>query len=220
VLSGLARALRLSDDERAHLFQLAGELPHQPSGLAHHVSAGMLQMLQRLQDIPAMIIDAKFEILAWNELAAALLADFSVLAPKARNLARLIFTQGTGTTLTQRHAGDIVADLRTTMARYPDDAGLKDLVAELTMSSDEFARLWANHDIGVQRTMCTVINHPTVGALTLCCEMLHIPDRDQRLILYTADPGSPSWDALRLLTVIGTQDLNPTATPVTPAGRG
>jgi transcriptional regulator with XRE-family HTH domain len=213
VLSGLARALRLSDDERLHLFRLAGELPGRPAGPPTDVSPGMLQMLQRLDGIPAMIIDAKFGVLAWNDLAAALIADFSALAPTERNLARQMFLaapgSGFGATTTERHASDVVADLRTASAYYPDDPEISALVADLVDGSDEFARLWATHAVGVQRTMCTVIDHPRVGPMTLCSEILNIPDRDQRLILYTAEPGSSSWEALRLLDVIGTQDLTP-----------
>jgi hypothetical protein len=150
-------------------------------------------------------------VLAWNELAAALIADFSALAPEERNLARQIFLEGprpaVGATRIERHARAVVADLRTASAQYPGDPELSELVADLVDGSIEFARLWADHDVGVQRTMCTVIDHPRVGPLTLCCEMLTIADRDQRLILYTAEPGSSSWEALRLLKVIGTQDL-------------
>jgi transcriptional regulator with XRE-family HTH domain len=167
VLSALAQALRLSDDERAHLFRLAGELPSNPAGPLHDVSPGMLQMLQRLDDIPAMIIDAKYEVLAWNDLAAALIADFSALAPQERNLARQIFLDGPGpgfgTAKTERHARDLIADLRSTAARYPDDPEISELVADLVDGSEEFAQLWANHDVGFQRTTCTVIDHAKVG---------------------------------------------------------
>jgi hypothetical protein len=212
VLSGLARALRLSDDERAHLYHLAGELPDGPSGPRRDVSAGMVQMLQRLDGIPALIIDAKFEVLAWNELAAALIADFSALTARERNLARHIFLRGfmrpgSAAPPTERYARDIVAALRTASARYSGHPEIAELVTELVDGSEEFATLWADHEVGVQRTMCTHIDHPKVGPLTLCCEMLNISDRDQRLILYTAEPGSPSYEALQLLKVIGAQDL-------------
>lgn len=198
VLSGLARALRLTDDEHAHLFLLAGQLPGAPAGPRRDVSPGMLQMLQRLDGIPAMVIDAKFEVLAWNDLAAALVADFPAFQPGQRNLARHIFLedrtgQGSRATRTERYARDVVAELRATSVRYPDDA--------------EVAQLWAGHEVGIQHTSCTTIDHPKVGSITLCCEMLTIPDRDQRLILYTAEPGSSSYAALQLLKVIGTQDL-------------
>jgi transcriptional regulator with XRE-family HTH domain len=212
VLSGLARALRLTDDERAHLFRLAGQLPGAPAGPRRDVSPGMLQMLQRLDGIPAMVIDAKFEVLAWNDLAVALVADFPALRPGQRNLARHIFLkdhagQGSGATRTERYARDVVAELRATSVRYPDDADVAQLVAELVDGSAEFAQLWAGHEVGIQHTSCTTIDHPKIGSITLCCEMLTIPDRDQRLILYTAEPGSSSYEALQLLKVIGTQDL-------------
>jgi transcriptional regulator with XRE-family HTH domain len=211
VLSGLAQALRLSEDERAHLFRLAGQLPGSPAGPRRDVSAGMVQMLQRLDGIPAMVIDAKFEVLAWNDMAAALIADFSALGPRARNLARHVFLNrtgpGSGAVRTERYTRDIVAELRAASARYPGDQEVSELVAELVEGSAEFAALWAGHEVGIQRTMCTTIDHPKIGPLTLCCEMLGIPDRDQRLILYTAEPGSSSYEALQLLKVIGTQDL-------------
>jgi transcriptional regulator with XRE-family HTH domain len=210
VLTGLARALRLSADERAHLFQLAGELPGRPEGPPSEVSPGMLQMVRRLGDIPALIIDAKYEVLAWNDLAAALLADFSALPPRERNLARLAFLADAGSpgrASGERHAAAVVADLRTAAARYPTDPQIAELVAELVDGSAEFARLWAGHEVGAQRATCTVIDHPAVGPLTLCSEMLIIPDCDQRLILYTAEPGSRSADALRLLGVIGAREM-------------
>jgi transcriptional regulator with XRE-family HTH domain len=210
VLSGLAKALRLSDDERAHLFRLAGQLPAAPVGPRSDVSPGMLQMLRRLDGIPAMVLDAKFEVLAWNDLAAALIADFSALAPEDRNLARHVFLKDhtrLGVVENERYTRDIVAELRSASARYPGDSEVTELVTELVAGSAEFADLWADHEIGVQRTMCTTIDYPRIGSITLCCEMLSIPDRDQRLILYTAEPGSSSDEALRLLKVIGNQDL-------------
>ncbi|KAB2346991.1 helix-turn-helix transcriptional regulator [Actinomadura rudentiformis] len=212
VLAGLAQALCLSGDERTHLYRLAGELPDGPAGPRGDVSPGMLQMLHRLDAIPALIIDAKFEVLAWNDLGAALITDFSTLAPKERNLARHIFLDSTakpgfGVPRTERYARDIVSDLRAASARYPGSLEISELVAELLDGSTEFAELWADHEVGAQRTMCTTIDHPQVGPLVLCCEMLSIPDRDQRLVLYTAEPGSSSYEALRLLKVIGTQDL-------------
>ncbi len=212
VLAGLAEALLLSEDERAHLFRLAGQLPGSPAGPRRDVSSGMVQMLQRLDGIPAMVIDAKFDVLAWNDLAAALIADFAALGPGERNLARHNFLNdrarsGAVVARTERYARDIVAELRAATARYPDDAELSQLVTELIDGSAEFAELWAGHEVGVQRTMCTTIDHPKIGPITLCCEMLNIPDRDQRLVLYTADPGSSSYEALQLLKVLGTQDF-------------
>jgi hypothetical protein len=111
----------------------------------------------------------------------------------------------------ERFARDVAADLRAATARYPHDPEIGELIADLLDGSEEFRRLWADHEVGFQRAMCTTIHHPIVGRLTLCCEMLTIPDRDQRMILYTAEPGSASYDALQLLKVIGTQNLTPDA---------
>lgn len=213
VLTGLARALRLSDDERMHLFYLAGEQPDRPTGPSTEVRAGIRHLVENLDDTPAMVIDAKFEVLAWNALGAALLTDFSALTPRDRNLARMRFLSGTMDCLrfdpvqAERFARDLVADLRAASARYPRDPDIAELITELLDHSEEFGQLWADHEVGNQRSMCTAIQHPVVGRLDLVCEMLTIPDRGQRLILYTAEPGSPSYDALQLLKVVGTQDL-------------
>jgi len=94
VLSGLARALRLSDDERDHLFRLAGEHPGPPPGPPADVRTGVLRMLARL-DVPGLVLDAKYDVLAWNPLAAALITDFSALPASRRNLLRLRLLSGT-----------------------------------------------------------------------------------------------------------------------------
>jgi transcriptional regulator with XRE-family HTH domain len=215
VLTGIARALRLSDDERAHLFHLAGEKPEQvTAGPSPDVRPGILHLLDRLDDAPAMVIDAKYQVLAWNQLAAALIADFSALPPRHRNLVRQRFL-GCGVPESCRFdseestqfARETVADLRAAAARYPDDIEIRELIEELLASSAEFRRLWADHEVGIRRSMCKTVIHPVVGQLTLSCEMLLVPDFDQRVLIYTAEPGTPSHDALQLLKVIGTQDM-------------
>jgi hypothetical protein len=100
-----------------------------------------------------------------------------------------------------------VADLRAAAARYPDDDGIRGLVDELAAASPLFVELWAEHLVRVRRNLTKSIDHPVVGRFQVDCETLHIPERDQRLVLYTAAPGTPSHDALKLLKVIGTQDL-------------
>lgn len=216
VLTGLGRALRLSDDERAHLFHLAGEQPQPPSGLITDVRPGILHLLDRLDDTPAMVLDAKYQILAWNQLAAALICDFSALPPRERNLVRQRFLVSHEdspcrweSAETMQYAREVVADLRTAVARYPDDPDIRELIDDVRAGSPEFARLWAEHEVRVQRSMCKTIWHPQVGSINLQSEMLLVPDCDQRILLYTAEPGTPSHEALRLLKVIGTQDLSP-----------
>lgn len=213
VLTGLARALRLSDDERDHLFRLAGEQPAPPPGPPAEVRTGVLRMLARL-DVPGLVLDAKYDVLAWNPLAAALIADFSAIPPRERNLLRLRFLAGSdqrdrfGDVATKEFARETTADLRAATGRYPDDPSIAGLVADLLAGSEEFARIWAKHEVATQQSLCQTIYHPTVGQIDTICEVLVIPERDQRVVLYTAEPGSPSEDALRLLDVIGTQSLD------------
>ncbi|WP_112247059.1 helix-turn-helix transcriptional regulator [Kribbella monticola] len=212
VLSGLARALRLSDDERDHLFRLAGEQPGPPPGPPADVRSGVLRMLARL-DVPGLVLDAKYDVLAWNPLAAALITDFSALRPRERNLLRLRFLSGTtqrfGAAATEQFAREAAADLRAATAKYPEDRSIGALVQDLLAGSEEFAGLWARHEVGTQQRMCQTIHHPVVGRIDVTCEILVIPERDQRVVLYTAEPDSPSDQALRLLDVVGTQSLTP-----------
>ena len=210
VLTGLARALRLTDDERAHLFRLAGEQPGPPVGPSVDVRDGVLRMLGRL-DIPGIVLDAKYDVLAWNRQAAALLGDFSALVPRERNLLRQRFLHGDqlrfSPEATREFAREAAADLRAAAATYPDDPGLAALIGDLLAGSAEFATLWSEHEVARQQTLCQTVLHPEVGRIDVICEILVVPDRDQRVVLYTAEPGSPSEQALRLLDVIGTQSL-------------
>jgi transcriptional regulator with XRE-family HTH domain len=211
VLTGLARALRLSDDEHDHLFRLAGEQPGPPPGPPAEVRSGVLRMLARL-DVPGLVLDAKYDVLAWNPLAAALITDFSALPPRERNLLRLRFSPSSTTGLfdeaeTKEFAREAAADLRAATGKYPDDPSIGALVRDLLAASDEFAAIWELHEVAYQQRLCQTINHPVVGRIDVICEILVVPERDQRVVLYTADPGSPSDQALRLLDVIGTQSL-------------
>jgi hypothetical protein len=213
VLSGLARALRLSDDERAHLFHLAGEQPDPSTGPCKDVRPGILHLLDRLDDAAAVVIEATYQVLAWNHLAATLICDFSTLPHRERNLVRLRFLGDRNRRYTddenEQFGRDVVANLRIAAAKYPDCPELKELIDEAISGSPEFAELWADHEVGLQRGLCKTIIHPEVGPIVLQSEVLVIPDRDQRVIIYTAEPGSPSHNALQLLKVIGTQDLSP-----------
>jgi transcriptional regulator with XRE-family HTH domain len=215
MLAAISRALRLSHDEGAYLHHLAGETPGPPPGPARDVRPGVLHLLGRLDDTPAIVCDAKYDVLAWNPMAAALIGDFSALPPGERNVVWRFFTDPDvrrrhDADGAQRFARESVADLRAASARYPGDSGVRRLVGRLLAASTEFRDLWAEQDVQVRRSAHKRLRHPVVGWLDLDCEALHDPDRDQWVVLYTAPPGSPSHDALRLLKVVGTQDL---ATP-------
>jgi transcriptional regulator with XRE-family HTH domain len=218
VLTGLARALRLSSGERDHLFRLADEQPAPPPGPPADVPTGVLRMLARL-DVPGLVLDAKYDVLAWNPLAAALLTDFSALPPRRRNLLRLRFLDGTaqgerfGDAATAQFAREVAADLRAATGRYPGDPSIAALVADLLAGSEEFARIWAAHEVATQQSMCQTVYHPVVGRIDVLCEVLVIPERDQRVVLYTTETGSPSEEAIRLLEVVGMQEMTAAGRP-------
>jgi transcriptional regulator with XRE-family HTH domain len=212
MLAAISRAVRLSGDERAYLFHLAGEMPGPPPGPPRDVRPGVAHLLARLDDTPALVCDASYDVLAWNPMAAALLGDFSALPPGERNLIWRFFTDPRARARHNAEGGDAfargsVADLRATAARYPGDTRVRRLVERLRAASPEFAALWDRQDVAVRRGTAKRVRHPAVGWLDLDCESLHDPDRDQWIVLYTAAPGTPSHEALRLLKVLGTQSV-------------
>ncbi|MFJ6903146.1 helix-turn-helix transcriptional regulator [Streptomyces griseoluteus] len=213
VLSGLVRALRLTDAERDHLHHLAGAPPAPPPGPPREVRQSILDLLSRLPGTAAIVTSAIGEVLAWNDLAAALMEDFSALSRRDRNLIRRVFLDAHpgglyGVSDAASFARDSAQRLRAASARYPDSPEVTGLVAELLARSEEFARLWEAYEVSVLPTLAKTFHHPVVGPLTVNCDALHVPDRDRRLVLYTAVPGSASEEALQLLSVVGTQRMD------------
>ena len=214
VLAALARALRLTDAERDHLHHLAGLPPGPPPGPSREVRPSILALLRRLPQAAAIVLSATYEVIAWNDLAAALLGDFSAASRRERNLARRAFLTPDRLRLVlpgadaEAFGRTVTRDLRTAAARYPGDPELTALIGELRAGSEEFARLWATHDVRTASMMVKAICHPLVGTVTVNCDVLDIADRDQRVVIYTAEPGSPAEQALQLLSVIGTQRMD------------
>lgn len=211
VLAAIAGALRLTDAESDHLHVLAGTAPNRTGLHRRDVRPSILALLERLPQTAGFVMSAVCEVLAWNDLAAALMEDFAPLAPKDRNLARRAFPgpQPAGTTLYGiSDAADfrlsVVMRLRTTLARYPTDPAVSGLVDELRDAAPDFARLWERHDVQAAPMLTKTFHHPTVGEVTVDCDTLALTDRDQYLVLYSAPPGSPSAEALALLNVLGT----------------
>ncbi|MFH8569171.1 helix-turn-helix transcriptional regulator [Streptomyces sp. NPDC017993] len=214
VLVQLARALRLSDAERDHLHHLAGAPPAPPPGPSREVRQSVVDLLHRLPEAAAIVMSATYEVLAWNDLAAALMEDFSALSRRDRNLLRRAFLgpyrQGRrlyGVSDADEFARSSAQHLRAAAARYPNDPEMTDLIKELLAGSEEFARLWAAHDVTAGPTLCKTFEHPLVGPVAVNCDVLDIADRDQRVVIYTAAPGSRSEEAMRLLSVVGTQHM-------------
>jgi len=217
MLTALARALRLTDDERDHLFHLAGEEPPRRESVSQHVRPGLLLILDRLHDTPAQVVTDCGEVLAQNAMACALSGDVSARPPRERNLVRRFFLDPAARVLVPpedfaEHARAHVANLRAVAAARPDDPVPRALVAELRAGSAEFARLWESHEVAVRRASTKRFVHPVVGVLELDCEIMVAHDHRQLLIVHTARPGTESYERLRLLRVVGVQDLAPTST--------
>jgi transcriptional regulator with XRE-family HTH domain len=222
VLSGLARALRLTDAERDHLFDLAGAAPPAPGRIRSAVRPSVLRLMDRFTDLPALLLDAKTDVLAWNPMAAALLGDLSAVPLSMRNLARQAFlgTRPIEASPEERERLEraVVSDLRRAAARYPADPGLARLVADLRAGSDRFAQLWALRELDEHHGATKRIRHPELGPLELDCNVLQVHGDDQVLLVYSAAPGSREAEALALLSVLGLQQVRETALPAPPRG--
>lgn len=220
LLGALTRALRLSDDESWHLFHLAGEVPLPTNrSAAQTVRPGMLHLLDRLEDTPAVVVNERTDVLAWNRMAAALSTDFSAYPVHRRNFLWLHFCEPLGhidPADRERVGRNHVADIRALAARRPDDQELSALIARVRAASPEFAELWERHDVEVHRVDHKRIHHPLVGTLDLECEVLFTAEGDQRLIVHRAEPGSSSQAALELLKVIGLQEMRDPAQATSP----
>ncbi|MGW4567318.1 helix-turn-helix transcriptional regulator [Streptomyces sp. NPDC004561] len=213
MLTALARALRLTGDERDHLFHLAGEQPPRRNALSSsHVRPGLLLVLDRLHDTPAQVVTDCGEVLAQNALSRALSGDSFARPPRERNLIRRFFLDPTARDLFPPEdvpdlARSHVAGLRAVAAARPDDPEAAALVSELRTGSEEFARLWADHEVAVRRAATKRFRHPVVGLLELDCEVLLSHEHRQLLVIHTARPGTESHERLQLLRVVGLQDM-------------
>ncbi|WP_416977066.1 helix-turn-helix domain-containing protein [Streptomyces sp. T028] len=209
VLDSIARALRLSNAEHAHLTHLA-KPKHKKKQAARpqQVRVALQQLIDAMDAVPAYVAGRRAEILAWNRMAAAVFGDWAELPPAERNWARLVFLKPEYRELFvdwEQKAIDIVCLLRMNAGCYPDDPRLSALVGELSVKSEEFRRLWATHDVKEKSHGVKHLRHPLVGELFLHFETLRLADDgDQSLVTYHAEPGSPSAEALRLLASWGT----------------
>ena len=174
VLAGIAGALRLTGTEYGHLHVLAGTAPTRTGLHCREVRPSIIALLERLPHTAAFVTSAVFEVLAWNDLAAALMEDFSRLAPEDRNLARRAFLgparpeaplYGVSDAAEFRH--HVVMELRAVLARYPADPAVTGLIDELRDGSPEFARLWERHDVQAAPMLTKTFQHPVVGEVTV-----------------------------------------------------
>jgi transcriptional regulator with XRE-family HTH domain len=213
VVAALARALRLTSTERDHLFHLAGVSPPGPGRISTAVRPSVLRLMDRFTDLPALLMSAQLDVLAWNPMAAALIGDFSVILPAERNVAWQRFVVGGGRVRSapgeqEKLDRALVATLRDVVARYPDDPAPRRLIAQLRARSAEFAELWELRQLEALHPYRKRFVHPEIGQLELDCDSLHVPGEDQTLIVYSASEGSHEAEALALLRVLGTQRLS------------
>ncbi|WP_344207454.1 helix-turn-helix transcriptional regulator [Nonomuraea bangladeshensis] len=212
VVDALARALRLSPAERAHLFGLAGLAPPGPRTVPAYITPSVQRLLDRMSGTPVAVYDASWTLLMANPPYAALMGDPSGWRGDQRNA---VWRHFLGPSTRVRHTPEsrralesaLVADLRAAAARYPADQRLRHLVAELRAGSDRFAELWDSGAVGHHEAARKTIDHPHAGALTLDCDVLTVSGSDLRIMIYTAEPGTVDAERLALLTVLGTQTL-------------
>jgi transcriptional regulator with XRE-family HTH domain len=207
VLDALGRALQLSEAEREHLLDLARaagparRVRRRPR--ARQVRPSVARVLDGMTEVPAFVENGRLDVLAANPLARALYAPVFTGRARPVNLARFNFLDPHARTFWGNWEGaadDTVAMLRTEAGRDPYDKGLTDLVGELSTRSEEFRVLWAAHDVRLHRTGRKQFRHPAVGVLDLMFEAMALEaDEGLTLTAYTAQPGTPSHDGLKLL---------------------
>ncbi len=212
LLTALSRALRLSDDERDHLFHLAGHQPPPSSGAEAHARAGLLRMLDLLGDTPAAVLSDLGETLAHNRMATLLLGDHTRFRGDRRYHAFRWFTEPAARALhpadeAEHHSRVIVADLRATAARRHGDPDVEGLVRRLRAASPEFAARWDEHEVKVRRVDRKRFVNRQVGIVDMHCEILVTPDQGQVLLVLTPTPGTDAAEKLALLSVVGLQQF-------------
>ncbi|MFI1465079.1 MmyB family transcriptional regulator [Nocardia carnea] len=213
MLAALARALRLTADERDHIYHLA-ERPVPRDGTANsHVHPGMVDLLTRLVATPAQVITDLHVTLVQNAAAVALLGDQSGLQGMAASFVYRWFTDPSARRLYpesdhEPQSRAFVADLRAAAGRRSAaDAEATSLISELLSRSAEFAALWTAHEVAFRRNDRKRINHPALGLIEVNCLNLFSEDGRQRLLWFTPAIGTDSADKLDLLTVVGTQEF-------------
>lgn len=211
VLAPLARALRLSGPERDHLYRVAGQAPPGAGEIDRHITPSVQRILDRLADVPVLVLDARWQVVARSPLAAALLGELEISATaRESNIAWRHFTgmesrvrYAAGGRETFEHG--IVADLRATRGRHPGDGGLAALIDDLRAASPRFAELWELGEVERHTGGEKWIDHPEVGPIEIACDVLSVRDSELQLVVYTVEPETPSAQALALLGAVGLQ---------------
>ncbi|MBB5912274.1 transcriptional regulator with XRE-family HTH domain [Nocardia transvalensis] len=203
VLEALARALRLGADERAYLFDLARQRRPHEAKPATTAAPELALLVADLSPRPAMVVNHRYDILAWNREMSRLLLDFDTLPPSQRNsMWMCMLHPGMRGFFAERErtVREGIADLRAAWAAHPDDRVLADLIGEFRSRSEEFEKLWGQRDVRVNGRGHKTLIHPEVGRVTVAFEaLMPLQDPDQRLIIYRAadEDSQAALDQLR-----------------------
>jgi transcriptional regulator with XRE-family HTH domain len=225
ILAGLARALRLDEEEQAHLYALANQAAGRtvpepdPAGARARrvVRPGIRQLLQTVRPCPAYVLAWTSDVLAANPEGLALFAGLADWPAERRNTIRYTCLHPAAKSVFGDWEASVAAaasNLRALEAEHPGDPDLRELVGELLAGSADFARLWRRHDVRHRRGDRKPFRHPQVGDFTLTYEVLYLED-GQRMTVYQAEPGSREHDAITLLSMIANGDQ----VPGEPSGR-
>jgi transcriptional regulator with XRE-family HTH domain len=204
VLEAIARTLRLDRFERSHLFTLAG-VADPATTVVEACEPALHDLVSAIDPYPALIVSARYDILAWNRAEAALKGDYSLLPERFRNLMWLIFTQPAWRQLLVDH-GDVahlVARFRAAMAEHIGEPAWTELVQELCSVSEEFAELWERHDVAGGTSHIKQYLHPEVGLVRLVATSLSLSDRPGVRLVASTPADDQARAALTKLSEIG-----------------
>lgn len=230
VLEAIARALQLDDAERAHLLHLAQGAdgsdvlarPRRRAAGQWTAHPSLQWTLDAITAGPAFVGNSRMDLLATNQLARAFYCDLPTAAQRPPNLARYAFLDPAAQRFYadwEQIADQTVAILRIQAGRDPHNRDLHDLVGELCTRSEAFRTRWAGHNVRLHGTGAKRYHHPVVGDLTLSWEGLEmIAAPGLALAIYTAEPGSPSEEGLRLLSAWGATQEAASRTPPSTTG--
>ncbi|WP_328939199.1 helix-turn-helix transcriptional regulator [Streptomyces tauricus] len=213
LLTSLARALRLTDAERDHLFRVAGAAVPPAGHVPRHVTPTAQRMVDRFRNAPVAVAvhTAIYELALWNPLWATLFGDPSSQTRLERNVAWRYFEGSIPVTHTpeddEAYARDLVGHLRSAAGRYPDDPEIPQLIDRLIKTSPDFARRWKAGTVGELRSSRKTVHTDLVGDIVVDCDTFTGGPGDQTIVMMTAAPGSEDERKLDLLRVVGLQDL-------------